>query len=100
VLSAGAGDRVLQFGLAHLRAPLDAELLGVVVELLAGAARRAFARLLAARLEAELPRVELFDFDFDSPERAFSLFTVRAAISLARLVERPSFFSLLTTSLY
>jgi hypothetical protein len=44
--------------------------------------------------------VELFDFVFDSPERAFSLLTVRAAISLARLVERPSFFSLLTTFLY
>jgi len=47
---------------------------------------------LPPRLLAERPRVELFDFDLDSPERAFSLFTVRAATSLARFVERPSFF--------
>src|SRR4051812_12393272 len=36
----------------------------------------------------------------DSPERAFSLLTVRAAISSARLSERPAFFSLSLTASY
>ena len=35
-----------------------------------------------------------FDFPFVSPDCARCLFTVRAAISFARFVERPCFFSL------
>src|SRR4051794_31460319 len=45
--SAGARHRSLQLLLGHLRATFDAELLGVVVQLFAGAAARAMARLLA-----------------------------------------------------
>src|SRR5947207_14450565 len=41
-----------------------------------------------------MSRVELREADLDSPLRARSLFTVAAAICLARLVERPCFFSL------
>ena len=52
------------------------------------------------RLLADGPRLELGEDDFDSPERAFSLFTVRAAISSARFVDRPSSSSLFLTSLY
>jgi hypothetical protein len=55
---------------------------------------------LPPRLLAEAPRSELRETVFDSPERAFSLLTVRAAISSARLVERPSFSSLFLTSSY
>src|SRR4051795_3814016 len=46
--AAGAGDRALELALAHLRAPFDAELLGVVVELFAGFAPRPVAGPLAA----------------------------------------------------
>src|SRR6185312_10275616 len=45
---ARARHRLLQLVLRHLRAALDAELLGVVVELVAGAAAGPFARLFAA----------------------------------------------------
>ena len=44
--------------------------------------------------------VELREAVRDSPERAFSLFTVRAAISSARLSERPACFSLFLTCSY
>jgi hypothetical protein len=37
---------------------------------------------------------ESFDDSFASPVRALSLFTVRAAISFARFVDAPRFFSL------
>ena len=43
---------------------------------------------------------ELRDAVRDSPARAFSLFTVRAAISSARLSERPACFSLFFTCSY
>jgi hypothetical protein len=41
-----------------------------------------------------------FDFPFVSPDCARCLFTVRAAISFARFVERPCFFSLSLTCSY
>jgi hypothetical protein len=44
--------------------------------------------------------VELRDRVRDSPWRAFSLFTVRAAISSARDSDRPCFFSLFFTCSY
>jgi len=55
---------------------------------------------LPPRLLAERPVVELRELVRDSPERAFSLLTVRAAISSARLSERPALFSLFLTSSY
>ena len=89
-------DRALQLLLGHRRAALDAELLRLVVELLAGAP------LLAVRCPERWPprgrttcRGSSSGSEvLDSPERAFSLFTVRAAISSARLSERPARFSL------
>jgi hypothetical protein len=60
-------------------------------------------RDLELDFDFELP----FDFDFDFEDFDFvlpsfdrSLFTVRAAISLARLVDRPRFFSLDSTCSY
>jgi hypothetical protein len=41
-----------------------------------------------------MSRVDERELVFDWPDRARSLFTVRAAISLARLVERPCLRSL------
>jgi hypothetical protein len=49
---------------------------------------------LPPRLLAERPRVELREAVSDSPERALSLLTARAAISSARLSDRPASFSL------
>jgi len=40
-----------------------------------------------------MSRVEVRDRLFDSPDRARALLTVLAAISLARFVDRPCFFS-------
>ena len=85
-----AVDRRQQLLLVHLRAALDVELLRVVVELLAGAARRARSSPSACR-RADRTRCRSVELRERGPRlalaRAFSLLTVRAAISSARLSE-------------
>jgi hypothetical protein len=46
------------------------------------------------RVDGDFPRIETRERVRDSPERARSLFTVRAAISSARPVDAPRFFAL------
>ena len=88
--SASCLDRPLQLGLVHLRAALDAELLGLVVELLAGAARAGRSSPSAGRRggRRRCPASSCASAVRDSPERARSLLTVRAAISSARALGR------------
>ena len=87
-LALRAGDRVLELRLVHLRAALDAELLGLVVELVAGSSlgpARAGAQAAAAARRDVLGRGARAR-RATRRTRARSLLTVRAAISSARLL--------------
>jgi hypothetical protein len=86
-------DRPLKLLLAHLRAARDLQLLGLVVQLLL---RPPPGWFVPERRPPRLGRCRWRDREAcrASPFWARSLFTVLAAISLARLVDEPPFFAL------
>ena len=89
------GDRVLELGLVHLRPALDAEAAGPRCRAgrESGRAARAVPERRPPRRPDEMSSVEVRERVRDSPDRARSLLTVRAAISSARDSDRPCFLT-------
>ena len=86
-----AVDRALQLGLVHPRAAVDRAWPGLVVELVRGAALgRCVPERRPPRRPEDMSRVDVRDAVRDSPLRARSLLTVRAAISSARSRSDPA----------